>query len=111
MHDLLSHALYFDPLRHCHLLQKRRLLATVSIFHWHSMQAERGYKQGLLMYPKSPPLLRSYAQFMQDIKLNPHASMRYYVEADKLDAQQQEVLRISPDRLSSMASAWPESNS
>ena len=73
------------------------------------MQAERGYKQGLLMYPKSPPLLRSYAQFMQDIKLNPHASMRYYVEADKLDAQQQEVSGSPPDQLPSMASASPES--
>ncbi|DBA80194.1 TPA: hypothetical protein ACH3X2_007658 [Trebouxia sp. C0005] len=52
--------------------------------------AERGYRQGLLMYPRSPALLRSYAQFMQDIKLNPHASMRYYVEADKLEAQQTE---------------------
>ena len=56
-----------------------------------ALQAERGYRQGLLMYPKNPALLRSYAQFMQDIKLNPHASMRYYVEADKLDAQQTEV--------------------
>lgn len=55
------------------------------------MQAERGYMQGLFMYPKNPSLLRSYAQFMQDIKLNPHASMRYYVEADQLDAQQTEV--------------------
>ncbi|DBB01294.1 TPA: hypothetical protein ACH3X3_011692 [Trebouxia sp. C0006] len=52
--------------------------------------AERGYRQGLLMYPRSPALLRSYAQFMQDIKLNPHASMQYYVEADKLEAQQTE---------------------
>ncbi len=43
------------------------------------------------MYPRSPALLRSYAQFMQDIKLNPHASMQYYVEADKLEAQQTEV--------------------
>ena len=56
-----------------------------------TLQAERGYRQGLLMYPKNPAMLRSYAQFMQDIKLNPHASMRYYVEADKLDAQQTEV--------------------
>lgn len=43
------------------------------------------------MYPKNPALLRSYSQFMQDIKLNPHASMRYWVEADKLEAQQLEV--------------------
>ena len=56
-----------------------------------TVQAERGYRQGLLMYPKNPALLRSYAQFMQDIKLNPHASMRYWVEADKLEAQQTEV--------------------
>ena len=56
-----------------------------------ALQAERGYKQGLLLYPKNPSLLRSYAQFVQDIKLNPHASMRYYVEADKLDAQQTEA--------------------
>ena len=31
---------------------------------------------------------------MQDIKLNPHASMRYYVEADKLEAQQTEVQKL-----------------
>ena len=43
------------------------------------------------MYPKQPALLRSYAQFMQDIKLNPNASMRYYSEADKMDAQLSEV--------------------
>lgn len=55
------------------------------------VQAERGYRQGLLMYPKNPALLRSYAEFMQDIKLNPNASMRYWVEADKLEAQQTEV--------------------
>ena len=55
------------------------------------LQAERAYKQGLLMYPKQPGLLRSYAQFMQDIKLNPGASMRYYSEADKMDAQLSEV--------------------
>lgn len=54
-------------------------------------QAERAYKQGLLMYPKQPALLRSYAQFMQDIKLNPNASLRYYGEADKMDAQLTEV--------------------
>ncbi len=47
------------------------------------------------MYPKNPSLLRSYAQFMQDIKLNPHASMQYYVEADKLDAQQTEVCMLA----------------
>ena len=56
------------------------------------LQAERAYKQGLLMYPKQPGLLRSYAQFMQDIKLNPTASMRYYSEADKMDAQLSEVI-------------------
>ena len=56
-----------------------------------TMQAERGYRQGLVMYPKNPALLRSYAQFMQDVKLNPNASMRYWVEADKLEAQQTEV--------------------
>lgn len=55
------------------------------------VQAERGYRQGLVMYPKNPALLRSYAEFMQDIKLNPNASMRYWVEADKLEAQQTEV--------------------
>lgn len=55
------------------------------------LQAERGYRQGLMMYPKNPALLRSYAQFMQDVKLNPNASMRYWVEADKLEAQQTEV--------------------
>lgn len=43
------------------------------------------------MYPKQSALLRSYAQFMQDIKLNPNASMRYYNEADKMDAQLSEV--------------------
>ena len=28
---------------------------------------------------------------MQDVKLNPNASMRYWMEADKLEAQQLEV--------------------
>lgn len=69
------------------LLLTMRLCGNILLF----LQAERGYRQGLLMYPKNPAMLRSYAQFMQDIKLNPHASMRYYVEADKLDAQQTEV--------------------
>lgn len=59
-----------------------------------TVQAERGYRQGLVMYPKNPALLRSYAQFMQDVKLNPNASMRYWVEADKLEAQQTEVCVI-----------------
>ncbi|KAL3141596.1 hypothetical protein ABBQ32_004837 [Trebouxia sp. C0010 RCD-2024] len=52
--------------------------------------AERGYRQRLIMYPKNPALLRSYSQFMQDVKLNPNASMRYWAEADKLEAQQLE---------------------
>ena len=55
------------------------------------VQAERGYRQGLVVYPKNPPLLRSYSQFMQDVKLNPNASMRYWMEADKLEAQQLQV--------------------
>ena len=60
-----------------------------------TLQAERGYRQGLALYPKNPALLRSYSQFMQDVKLNPHASMRYWVEADKLEAQQLEVCVVS----------------
>lgn len=59
--------------------------------HTLALQAERGYRQGLIMYPKNPALLRSYSQFMQDVKLNPNASMRYWAEADKLEAQQLEV--------------------
>lgn len=59
--------------------------------HTLALQAERGYRQRLIMYPKNPALLRSYSQFMQDVKLNPNASMRYWAEADKLEAQQLEV--------------------
>ena len=55
------------------------------------MQAERAYKQALELYPKSSKLLRSYAEFVKTVKNNPHASMRYFAEADRLDEQQAEV--------------------
>ncbi len=88
---MLTCAVHPQALQHCTLEQVLLMLSCMLIFCRCPLQAERGYRQGLLMYPRSPALLRSYAQFMQDIKLNPHASMRYYVEADKLEALQTEV--------------------
>ncbi len=66
-------------------------LMVVSAAHCWSVQAQRAYKQILELYPHSAKLLRSYGRFMQGVKGNPTASMRYFTEADRLDAQQQEV--------------------
>ena len=63
----------------------------VSAAHCCCVQAQRAYKQILELYPHSAKLLRSYGRFMQGVKGNPNASMRYFTEADRLDAQQQEV--------------------
>ena len=63
----------------------------VSAAHRCCVQAQRGYKQILELYPHSAKLLRSYGRFMQGVKGNPNASMRYFSEADRLEAQQQEV--------------------
>ena len=54
-------------------------------------QAERTYRSALELYPKSVKLLRCYARFLQGIKGNPHAAMRYFADADRLEEQQAEV--------------------
>ena len=55
------------------------------------LQAERSYKQILELYPKSAKVLRSYDFYVLGVKINPHAAMRYFAEAEQLEQQQEEV--------------------
>ena len=55
------------------------------------LQADRSYKQILELYPKSSKVLRSYGFYVLGVKINPHAAMRYFAEAEQLEQQQEEV--------------------
>ena len=48
-------------------------------------RVEQNYRSVLERYPKSVRLLRSYANFLEEVRHNPWDASRYFTEADKLE--------------------------
>ncbi|PRW21106.1 flagellar associated membrane [Chlorella sorokiniana] len=54
-------------------------------------RAEVTYKTVLDKYSSSAKLLRAYGRFLEDVRSNPWAAMRYYSEADRLEMETREM--------------------
>ncbi|KAI7846027.1 hypothetical protein COHA_000564 [Chlorella ohadii] len=54
-------------------------------------RAELTYKTVLDKYSSSAKLLRAYGRFLEDVRSNPWAAMRYYSEADRLEMESREM--------------------
>lgn len=54
------------------------------------MQADKVYRSVLERYPHSAKLVRGYARFMEHVRNDPWRATRFYAQADKLDAEQED---------------------